>query len=87
MNTKGLGPEQLSVIEKLKSGWWISVHVDLSSSETESCITNDTDYLKIKGSTILSLVKRGIIKGETVYTTVQPDTETIHYKMMGGQEG
>ena len=81
MNTKGLGKVQRLIVEKLNNGWYIWHHIDFSRNESQSSLTNGNDYHTISRKVINSLIFRNIITAFEVYHTVQPDTETIHYKL------
>lgn len=81
MNLVKLGYHQREVYRALKGGYFIQVHVDFSSGTSTCEITNGGDFYSIPKKTLENFVKRGIVKGKTFYTTINPDTETIHYTL------
>lgn len=78
---RALGSHQQYVFDQMKQGFYISVHIDYGSNERYECLTNGSDDYAIRRNILPSFIKRKLVTGKTVYTTVQPDTETIHYTL------
>jgi len=77
MNVKGLGKKQKAIIHYLQRKHYIHVFADLSNSTKDIWLKKEDNCIAIIPETWFnSLVKREIIVGKMVYSTVQPDTES-----------
>ncbi len=74
-----LGPRQQAIVDLLKQGYYISIFEELCPHKrTVRLMDEDGDEVQmVRDSLVSSLIKRGVCKWEMVYSTVQPDTETL----------
>lgn len=80
METRNLGSRQKKIIDVLLKGGHISDLRELDPpSQSVNLNENEDDFHAILlPHEVEALVKKGIISGKMVYSTVQPDTE--HYR-------
>lgn len=79
----GLGKKQKYVLGKLATGWHITVQTNFSTGEhfIDLADEEDENIEYINSSIFFSLCRRGLLYYVVVYTSIQPDTETAHYKL------
>lgn len=84
MHWPRLGKRQTEVLKMLLNDHHISVFVDLDNNLTEECISDDdkSNTYDLPGKNMIgALLKRGLIEGKRVYSTVQPNTEHLEFRI------
>lgn len=76
-----IGKRQRAVLKRMAAGWHISMHRNFSAFEEFVDLSDEDGNTseEISPSILISFCKREIVEYKTVYTTIQPDTETGHY--------
>lgn len=77
---KGLGKVQRLVVDRMKEGMFITEFRNYSSGENDVYLSDEYGNIyECSRHTLISLFKRELLRYETVYTTVCPDTATIRF--------
>lgn len=77
-----LTKHQRIVLGMMLDGWYISVYCDYSNNIEYTCLTDGNNCDTLRKDTLNSLLKKGLIVGKSVYSTVQPDTESFEYRLI-----
>ena len=78
-----LGKRQKEVCRMLLNGHHITIFKDYDTHQEEQNIVDEdkSNFYEISGKMIGSLVKRGLLDWKSVYSTVQPNTETLQFNL------
>jgi hypothetical protein len=76
---KGLGLQQLELLSKLARGHYVHEVITYGEPTISGLHDEDGNVYDFNKKALASLVHRGLVKEERIYSTVMPDTDHYRY--------